>query len=59
LWTACLFGGSALGPIVSGVMLEYFWWGSVFLLGVPVMVLLLVTGPCWPGWCALRSPCSC
>lgn len=45
LWAACLFGGAALGPVVSGVLLEYFWWGSVFLLGVPVMALLLVAGP--------------
>ena len=27
------------------MLLEYFWWGSVFLLAVPVMVLLLVVGP--------------
>ena len=40
-----LLGRRAIGPLVGGVMLEYFWWGSVFLLGVPVMVLLLVLGP--------------
>jgi DHA2 family multidrug resistance protein-like MFS transporter len=44
-WMACFVGGNAVGPLVGGVMLENFWWGSVFLLGVPVMVLLLVTGP--------------
>jgi DHA2 family multidrug resistance protein-like MFS transporter len=37
--------GAAVGPLVGGVLLEYFWWGSVFLAGVPVMVLLLVVGP--------------
>lgn len=37
--------GDALGPVVGGVLLEYFWWGSVFLLGVPVMLLLLAFGP--------------
>ena len=37
--------GSAIGPLVGGALLEFFWWGSVFLLGVPVMVLLLVCGP--------------
>ena len=37
-------GGTPLGPVVGGVLLEHFWWGSVFLLGVPVMVLLLVAG---------------
>src|ERR1700754_1065933 len=45
VWMACFMGGLALGPIVGGVLLEHFWWGSVFLLGVPVMLLLLATGP--------------
>ncbi|PWJ04790.1 MFS transporter [Streptomyces sp. NWU49] len=44
-WATCQFGGSALGPLVGGLMLDHFWWGSVFLLGVPVMVVLLVAGP--------------
>jgi DHA2 family multidrug resistance protein-like MFS transporter len=34
-----------VGPLVGGVLLETFWWGSAFLLGVPVMVVLLVVGP--------------
>nr|WP_216853575.1 MFS transporter [Phytoactinopolyspora halotolerans] len=45
VWISCFMGGTAIGPLVGGIMLEWFWWGSVFLLGVPVMVLLLVTGP--------------
>ncbi|MFF4416843.1 MFS transporter [Streptosporangium sp. NPDC001559] len=45
LWAACQFGGAALGPVIGGVLLEHFWWGSVFLLGVPVMALLLVLAP--------------
>ncbi len=44
-WASCFMGGTAVGPIIGGVLLEWFWWGSVFLLGVPVMVLLLVTAP--------------
>ena len=44
-WTSCFMVGAAVGPIVGGVLLQYFWWGSLFLLGVPVMVLLLITGP--------------
>ena len=37
--------GGASARCVGGVLLEYFWWGSVFLMAVPVMVLLLVLGP--------------
>ncbi|TDE01031.1 MFS transporter [Jiangella asiatica] len=45
VWTACFSGGTILGPVVGGVLLEWFWWGSVFLIGVPVMLLLLLLGP--------------
>ncbi|MBD2868868.1 MFS transporter [Paenibacillus arenilitoris] len=45
IWLTCSMGGMALGPVVGGILLDYFWWGSVFLLGVPVMLLLLITGP--------------
>jgi len=45
IWLACFMGGAAIGPIVGGAMLEHFWWGSVFLLGVPAMILLLAIGP--------------
>src|SRR6266540_194206 len=44
-WTSCFIGGVALGPVLGGLLLDYFWWGSAFLLGVPVMVVLLVAGP--------------
>ncbi|MFF2113445.1 MFS transporter [Rhodococcus koreensis] len=43
LWMIGFMGGAA-GPVVGGFMLEHFWWGSVFLLGVPAMALLLVIG---------------
>ncbi|MFG2332121.1 MFS transporter [Streptomyces sp. NPDC048604] len=45
VWAGCFMGGTALGPVVGGMMLEYFWWGSVFLLGVPVMIVLLIMAP--------------
>lgn len=45
VWFSCFLGGIALGPIVGGLLLEHFWWGSVFLLSVPVMVVLLVLAP--------------
>ena len=45
VWISSYSVGAAIGPVLGGVLLEYFWWGSVFLLGVPVMVLLLAVGP--------------
>jgi len=45
VWMTCFMSGAALGPLVAGILLDHFWWGSVFLLGVPAMVLLLVLGP--------------
>ncbi|WP_330177307.1 MFS transporter [Streptomyces sp. NBC_01498] len=45
VWITCFLVGGAIGPLVGGVMLEHFWWGSVFLLSVPAMVLLLILGP--------------
>src|SRR5919112_5144109 len=45
VWATSFSAGAALGPLAGGLMLEFFWWGSVFLLAVPVMTLLLVLGP--------------
>jgi DHA2 family multidrug resistance protein-like MFS transporter len=45
VWTVCFSAGSVLGPLAGGALLAHFWWGSVFLLGIPVMLLLLVVGP--------------
>jgi DHA2 family multidrug resistance protein-like MFS transporter len=45
VWIMSFSLGGAIGPIIGGLMLEYFWWGSVFLISVPVMLLLLVLGP--------------
>jgi DHA2 family multidrug resistance protein-like MFS transporter len=45
VWISAFSAGSAIGPVLGGIMLEYFWWGSVFLLSLPVMGLLLVLGP--------------
>ncbi|GAB1515860.1 MFS transporter [Actinophytocola sp. KF-1] len=47
IWMGCFMGGSALGPVIGGAVLEHFWWGAAFLIGVPVMAALLVLGPLW------------
>jgi MFS transporter, DHA2 family, multidrug resistance protein len=45
VWITSFSVGGAIGPLLGGVLLEWFWWGSVFLLAVPVMAVLLVLGP--------------
>ncbi|MFG2094388.1 MFS transporter [Streptomyces sp. NPDC048612] len=45
IWSSAMMGGIAVGPVLSGALLEHFWWGSVFLINTPAMVLLLVCGP--------------
>src|SRR5690242_14317357 len=45
VWVTSYSVGGAIGPLLGGIVLEHFRWGAVFLLGVPVMLLLLVTGP--------------
>ncbi|MBG0817794.1 MFS transporter [Planomonospora sp. ID82291] len=44
IWSAAASAGMAVGPIVGGLLLEHFWWGSVFLINLPVMALLVVVG---------------
>ena len=45
VWVTSYSVGGAVGPLIGGILLQYFWWGSVFLIGVPVMLLLLAVGP--------------
>ncbi|MDT0268064.1 MFS transporter [Streptomyces sp. DSM 44915] len=45
IWTTATSAGMVLGPVVGGILLEHFWWGSVFLINVPVMVALLLLAP--------------
>lgn len=45
VWLVCCVSGAIVGPLVGGALLERFWWGSVFLIGVPVTALLLIAGP--------------
>ena len=45
VWITSFSAGAAIGPLIGGLMLESFSWGSVFLLAVPVMALVLAVGP--------------
>ncbi len=45
IWATGFAAGSALGPIVGGILLEHYAWGSVFLLAVPVLLPLLILAP--------------
>jgi MFS transporter, DHA2 family, multidrug resistance protein len=45
VWIGAFSAGGAIGPVLGGVLLELFWWGSAFLLALPVMAVLLVVGP--------------
>ncbi|MET7813152.1 MFS transporter [Streptomyces sp. NPDC005395] len=44
IWGAAASAGAAVGPVVGGFLLEHFWWGSVFLINLPVMAVLVVVG---------------
>lgn len=44
IWAGISGGGAALGPIASGWLLEHYWWGSVFLVNVPIIAIALVAG---------------
>jgi DHA2 family multidrug resistance protein-like MFS transporter len=43
-WATCQFTGGALGPVLAGLLLTHFWWGSVFLAAIPAMAVLLLAG---------------
>ncbi|WP_367126093.1 MFS transporter [Streptomyces phytohabitans] len=44
VWGATASAGAAVGPVLGGLLLEHFWWGSVFLINLPVMAVLVVVG---------------
>ncbi|HEY9044747.1 MAG TPA: MFS transporter [Ohtaekwangia sp.] len=48
IYTACYSGGTMLGPLIGGVLLTHFWWGSVFLISVPLMFLFLLASGLLP-----------
>ncbi len=44
IWAATAGFGSALGPVIGGVLLDQFWWGSVFLINLPVVLVAMLAG---------------
>jgi len=44
IWAAVAGSGIGLGPLLGGLLLENFWWGSVFLINVPVVIVALIAG---------------
>jgi DHA2 family multidrug resistance protein-like MFS transporter len=45
VWVSAFSAGGVVGPILGGILLAQLWWGSVFLLAVPIMAALLLLGP--------------
>ncbi|MEU2493743.1 MFS transporter [Streptomyces sp. NPDC007883] len=44
IWTAVAAVGAATGPVLGGFLVQHFWWGSVFLINIPLMLLILPVG---------------
>ncbi|MFG2879987.1 MFS transporter [Streptomyces sp. NPDC048337] len=44
IWTAVAAIGAASGPVLGGFLVQHFWWGSVFLINIPLMALILPLG---------------
>ena len=45
MWSAVAAVGAAIGPVLGGFLVEHFWWGSVFLINIPLMAVMLPARP--------------
>ncbi len=45
IWGTSFSIGGLIGPLVGGFLIENFWWGSVFLINVPIMLVMILLGP--------------
>ena len=41
IWSAVSAGGAAIGPLIGGFLVEHFWWGAVFLINVPIVLIII------------------
>lgn len=41
IWSATMAGGAAIGPLIGGILVEHWWWGAVFLINVPIVLVLI------------------
>lgn len=55
VWAAVASGGAAFGPVIGGFLLEHFWWGSVFLINVPIVIIAFAATIAFVGP-GLRNP---
>ena len=53
IWASAVGIGVAIGPVLGGLLLAHFWWGSVFLINVPVTIIGVIAAP---SWCPSRNP---
>lgn len=56
VWTAAFSAGTPIGAMAGGLLVEHYWWGSVFLINLPVMALLLILAPILLPECSDPSP---
>ena len=47
VWTAMYGLAVIFGPLIGGVLLTYFWWGAIFLLNIPIVIVVMLLGAFW------------